>query len=392
MRVCPGIEMTNSSDVTVVIPNYNGGKYIEQCLRSVYEGSEVPHVIVVDNGSEDGSADLVAEEFPEVTLLKLSRNTGFCHAVNAGIRLTRTDYCFLLNNDTEIDRDCVRNLRAAIGRSEKIFAVQAKMVSLQDPGVLDDAGDFTCALGWSMARGKGQPADRYPKPGKIFAACAGAALYRMSVFDEIGLFDERHFAYLEDVDLCWRAQIFGYRSMYEPSAVVRHAGSASTGSRWNEFKEVMTAGNNRYLLWKNMPVLQYGFNWPLTKLGVSVKRRFFREKGLGEAYENGLARGEYLIERAKYIGEMRRFDLPETGTIEEEAGILPENAEETDRDFPENTGNGESMQVQPAVEWHPLYLGGKVPFRMRHLPHYLAIQLRLFKNLGVVVNRAANKV
>ena len=113
--------------------------------------------------------------------------------------------------------------------------VQAKLLSYADHHVIDDAGDEYCALGWAFARGSGKPAEAYDRPSAVFSCCAAAAIYRMSTFEEIGYFDERHYCYLEDVDIGWRARIYGYQNWYEPAAVVYHVGSAASGSRHNPF-------------------------------------------------------------------------------------------------------------------------------------------------------------
>ena len=209
--------------VTVVIPNYNGIAYIRECLSSLYAGTALPRVIVVDNYSTDGSMELVEREFPQVLLHRIRANTGFCHAVNCGLHLVQTKYAILLNNDTKADPAFVEELISAISQIGKIFSVQAKMLTMNDPSVLDDAGDCYSALGWAFARGKGQRAEKFDKKGTIFSACAGAAIYRMSVFDEIGWFDERHYCYLEDVDIGYRAQIYGYRNCtrQKPSCTTR---------------------------------------------------------------------------------------------------------------------------------------------------------------------------
>ena len=347
--------------VTVVIPNYNGIKYIGNCLESLLAGSMIPEILVVDNGSRDGSAELIRNQFPAVRLLRLRANTGFCHACNVGFRASRTKYVILLNNDTVVDPHFVEKLYTSILQYSRTFSVQARMVSLKDPAVLDDAGDLYCALGWAFARGKGQSVRKYTRKGKIFSACGGAAIYRREVLDRIGYFDERHFCYLEDVDLGYRARIYGYDNRYEPEAIVYHAGSASSGSVHNPFKEEMTAGNNAYLLYKNMPALQYALNAPLIYLGVRIKKSYFKKKGLGEAYEKGLHRGEMLKMRAMAARE------------EELMGVLP-----TKESIPvEACFEGKDAS---AGEILPLYLGGRVPFRICHLPAYVSIQAQLWKN------------
>ncbi len=279
---------------TVIIPNYKGIEYIDGCLESVYAGSVPVEVILVDNASRDGSLELVRERYPQTRIIAFDENTGFSKAVNAGIRAAETEYVLLLNNDTVVDSEMTEYLERAMDENRKCFSAAARMVSLKDRDRLDGAGDFYCALGWAFARGKDKPKDSCLSPGRIFSSCAGCAIYRRELFDQIGLFDENHFAYLEDVDLGYRANIYGYPNRYVPNAVVYHAGSAVSGSRHNEFKVRLSARNSIYLIYKNMPILQVILNLPLLFCGHLVKLLFFALKGLGGAYAAGLAEGFQL--------------------------------------------------------------------------------------------------
>lgn len=280
-------------EVTIIIPNYNGKKFINECLESILKQEDAPRyrVLVVDNGSNDGSREVVAEKFPQVILIALPSNTGFCHAVNVGIQASDTPYVILLNNDTKTLPHFVRNLYQAITGNPSAFSVSARMLMWDNPELIDDAGDRYCALGWAYSRGKGKHASRYDAPAKIFSACGGAAIYRKSILEEIGLFDENHFAYLEDLDIGYRALICGYRNYYEPSAQVIHYGSASSGSRYNEWKTSLAAANNIYVIAKNMPLLQWIWNLPLLLPGFFLKFLFFCQKGLGATYLKGLGAG-----------------------------------------------------------------------------------------------------
>lgn len=274
---------------TIIIPNYNGIKYIEKCLNSL-EG-EPAHILVVDNGSTDGSVQLVAERFPQVGLLRLDCNYGFCTAVNRGVGQCRTPYVILLNNDTEVKSGFVRAMEEPLQKNVRIFSGAAQMLNLYQPEKIDDAGDYYCALGWAFALGKDRPKQNYQRPRRIFAACGGAAIYRREVMEYLGLLDENHFAYLEDIDLGYRARIHGYENVYIPEAVVYHAGSASSGSRYNEFKVDLTSKNSVYLVYKNMPFLQILLNLPLLFAGFAVKTLFFCRKGYGSTYVTGLCKG-----------------------------------------------------------------------------------------------------
>ena len=303
------------ASVTVVIPNYNGIAYLEDCLGAMRAQDPAPdRVIIVDNGSTDGSADYIRSRFPEYELVGLSENTGFCGAVNTGIRASEgADYVILLNNDTKADPGFTGALVKAMEDDPKAFSAQAKMLRMQDPGTMDDAGDLYCALGWAYARGKGKPESLFSEPARIFSACAGAAIYRMSALRKTGLFDENHFAYLEDCDIGWRARIRGYRNLYVPSARVLHVGSASSGSIYNLFKVKNASRNSIYMIAKNMPPLQILLNLPLLVPGFAVKAVFFAAKGYGKEYINGIRQGFRLIGKGAAEGRIVRFRASRLG-------------------------------------------------------------------------------
>ena len=298
---------------TVVIPNYNGRNYLQDCLTSLLEGSEVPAIIVVDNGSVDESAAMVKEKFPMVKLIALPENRGFSAAVNIGIREAGTEYVFLLNNDTVVLKDTIEELEAAMERHPKAFSVAAKMLQMKNPELIDSAGDFYCASGWAFARGKDRKNEAFSKETSVFSACAGAALYRKAVFEKIGDFDENHFAYLEDIDVGYRAKIYGYRNYYSPDSVVLHAGSGSSGSRHNKFKVDLSSRNSIYLIYKNMPVLQVLLNLPFLLLGYLVKILFFLKKGLGADYMKGLGKGFRLAFSGKGREHKVKFSMKHFG-------------------------------------------------------------------------------
>lgn len=291
-----------AAEVTVVIPNYNGKKYLPACLDAmrVQDFSDLK-VIVVDNGSADGSVDLIREGYPEVELICLPRNQGFCGAVNVGIRAARTPFVLLLNNDTQADPGFVEALLKAVKKDPRRFSCSAKMIQFHDRTRMDDAGNYYTALGWAYARGKGRPQEDYCREKAVFAACAGAAIYRREVMERIGYFDEAHFAYLEDVDLGYRARIHGYVNVFAPEAVVYHVGSGTTGSRYNPFKVRYSARNNLYLIYKNMPLLQIILNLPFLAAGFLVKFLFFIKKGFGGEYLMGLREGIGLCKRDKKV-------------------------------------------------------------------------------------------
>jgi len=280
--------------ITVVIPNYNGIKFIGACLESLRNqdaGTPAYRILVVDNASSDGSLELVRSQFPEVDTISLPENTGFCHGVNVGIRASETPYVILLNNDTKVSANFVKALYKAIDSRASAFSVNAKMLMWDRPDLIDDAGDLYSVFGWAMARGKGRPASGYDKPVEVFSACGGASIYRKKILEQIGLFDEAHFAYLEDLDIGYRARLYGYRNYYEPSAEVVHYGSASSGSRYNAWKTRIAAANSVYVIAKNMPAWQWIWNLPFLLAGFFLKFLFFCRKGMGILYLKGLRDG-----------------------------------------------------------------------------------------------------
>lgn len=310
-------------EVSVVIPNFNGIAFLDSVLASL-EGQTLSNfeVILVDNGSTDGSCSFVTANYPWVHLIELSENFGFCGAVNAGIRAAKAPYVLLLNNDTEVKEDFVEEMLAAIRRHKNAFSCGARMVQYHDRDRLDDVGNYYCALGWSFARGRGKDIHAYETEDKIFSACAGAAIYRKKILEKIGYFDEEHFAYLEDTDIGYRARIYGYENWYAPKAIVYHVGSGTSGSRYNQFKTRYSSRNNIYLIYKNMPLLQIILNLPFLAAGFLIKFLFFAVKGMGKEYAAGIKNGFSISMKNK-----------------------------------------------------------KVPFRIKHLPNYCKIQLELWINI-----------
>ena len=294
-------------EITVIIPSWNGKKYLLSCLEALYKHTELEmDVIVVDNGSTDGSVEAASVSYPAVNYILLQQNYGFSKAVNEGIKRAKTPYVLLLNNDTRIEKGFAEALLKRIKSDPMIFSVEAKMLQYHNPKMIDSAGTFYNVLGWAYARGKGCLDKKYNEACETFAACAGAAIYRKSIFDEIGLFDERFFAYLEDIDIGYRARKHGYRNMYEPKARVLHVGSASSGSRHNRFKVEYSARNNIYLIRKNMSCGQIVLRFPFLLLGFGIKFLYFTMKGFGKEYLSGIKKGFALCRNKQKVSWMKR--------------------------------------------------------------------------------------
>jgi GT2 family glycosyltransferase len=219
-------------DVALVIPNHNGVRWLPGVLDSVAAQTVAPaDVLVVDDGSTDGSAELVAERYPEVRVLALERNGGFARAANAGIAAVSAEAVALVNTDVVLAPDWLERATAALEHEPRAAAVATKLVDLDDPAILYSAGDVLRRDGACEQRGRFErDSGRYDEPGEIFSACAGAALYRRSALQAAGGFDERLGTYLEDVELGLRLRLAGWQCRWEPRAVAHHAGGGSSAA------------------------------------------------------------------------------------------------------------------------------------------------------------------
>jgi GT2 family glycosyltransferase len=279
------------ASVTVVIPNWNGKRFLDLCLGSLRnQAFRDFETIVVDNGSEDGSLGFVAENFPEAKTIALGENRGFAAAVNAGIEASATEYVVLLNNDTEQDRRWLEALVSAANDHPESGLFASKLVDFHDRRVLDGAGDAMRLSGLPYRLGHSErDRGQFDEPGYVFGACAAAALYRKSLFDEVGLFDEDFVSYCEDGDLSFRAQLAGHRCFYVPDAVVYHMGSASTGGKRSPTATRLGTQNSLSLLVKNLPLSAVPHILPFFILGQLARFVTAAATGCLWAHLEGLA-------------------------------------------------------------------------------------------------------
>jgi len=242
--------------VSVVIVNWNGKRYLERCLASVLDQTYRQfEVILVDNGSTDGSVEFVSQTFPGIRLIENLENVGFAAGNNVALRLVEGDYIATLNNDAQADRRWLEELvrpmeadhRVGMCASTILFADRPHMI--ESMGInLDKAG-----IAWHRFGGSEESeAVEDEEPSEVFGPCAAAALYRRKMLEEIGLFDEEFFAYLEDVDLAWRARLMGWRCLFVLGARVYHEHSATTKAGFPH-KSYLLGRNRVWTILKNYP-------------------------------------------------------------------------------------------------------------------------------------------
>jgi GT2 family glycosyltransferase len=209
-------------------------------------------VILVDNGSSDGSQAYTREAFPEATLVELGENRGFTGACNAGFAASRGEFVCLLNNDTEADARWLETILDTFDRHPRAGAVASKMLLYDRRDHFHSAGDYYRVNGLPGNRGVWQ-ADRgqYDREEPVFSACGGAAAYRRRMIDETGFLDDAFFFSCEDIDLAWRAHLAGWEVIYAPEAIVYHKLKASGGS--GVTGSYHDGRNFLYVLWKNYP-------------------------------------------------------------------------------------------------------------------------------------------
>jgi hypothetical protein len=256
------------SEVAIIIPSFNGLHLLESCLKSIYNQTyRAFEVVLVDNGSGDGTAEWVGRHYPPVKTVRFIVNKGFSAAVNEGIRRSSGHYVFLLNNDTELDPRCLERLVQTADGNGAYASFAPKMIRYSDRNLLDGVGDgvLRCGAGYRLGNRESDGV-LWEHPMQVFGACAGAALYRRSFFEKAGMFDEDFFAYLEDVDINFRAVRLGMRCLSVPGARVYHMGSQTSGSRLNTFTVSQTTHNMIRVVVHNYPLSILLRQWPVIVL------------------------------------------------------------------------------------------------------------------------------
>jgi len=293
--------------VSVVIPNWNGADELPPCLDSLIAQSQEHQIIVVDNGSTDSSRELLYGQYPQAAVIPLPFNTGFAGGVNAGLRHAAAaghEYTALLNNDAVADKNWLKNLVGAMEANPRAGIVASKMVS--DTGeYLDSTGDIYTIWGLPYPRGRHEAdTGKYDSLREVFGASGGASLYRHKMLAKVGLFDEDFFAYYEDIDISFRAQLAGWKVMYEPSAKVFHHIGA-TSAKVKGFATYQTMKNLPLLAIKNVPKGLVGKTLPRLALAHLLFYGRAVTRGHGWAATKGLGKMFWLL--PKKLGERRKI-------------------------------------------------------------------------------------
>ena len=267
--------------VTAAVLSYDGRHLLETILPTLRDQTyEALDIVVVDNGSTDGTADWLAAHWPQVRVVGLPENVGVTPALNVCVRESGGEFVLLLNNDMELAPDFVAELVAGLRAYPGAAAAAPKLLAYRDRTRFDGTGDVYTWGGEANRRGQGErDVGQFDQPQAIFSVCGGAALYRREALTRVGGFDERFFAIYEDVDWSFRAQLAGYSCRYVPSAVAYHMGSATLGSGVSDFSLYHNWRNAIWVVAKNYPgsaLLRHAPQLAFVQarnLGIALRRR-----------------------------------------------------------------------------------------------------------------------
>jgi GT2 family glycosyltransferase len=314
---------------SIVIPTFNKLDLLKRCLTTIVpQTGDTFEIIIVDNGSTEKYVPDNAEK--NTTLIRLPQNQGFSAAVNRGIKESQGEFIAVLNNDTELAPGWAQAVLKAFGQNPDIYFVTSKIKNLKNRDLLDSVGDVLLSSGKVYKTGNNEKdSGQYDVPRHVFGASGCASIFRREFFDKAGYFDEDFFAYLEDIDLSFRATLFGFKGLYVPEAVVYHAGSATTGSQYNSMTAFYLAQNTINVIVKNFPSRLLITSFPAIVRHLLLLQVFFIFKGLGFCFFKGILSGikQVKIMRRKRKGIMGKKVL----SVLDVRAVFKRNHEEYDK-------------------------------------------------------------
>lgn len=307
---------------SVVIPNWNGKQFLRTCLDALAKQSYSPiEVIIVDNHSEDGSQQLIKDEYPETILIELKENRGFTGACNVGMEAAKGDITALLNNDTEVDTQWAEAIVSAFEEHSDVGIVASKMLLFDKRDHIHTVGDGFTTDGRAFNRGVWQKDEgQFDQESYVFGACGGSSAYRRSVLDTVGLLDDDYFFLLEDVDIAWRSQLMGWHTLYTPNAIVYHHLSATGGGVTASYYD---GRNSIHLLVKNLPKeiwQKYGWQILRKQFGMAWDAIKAWRGDAARARLRGMLRG--LLDLPKILKKRREIQAKRTVSIDYIESIL----------------------------------------------------------------------
>ena len=293
---------------SVIIPNWNGKHLLKDCLESLKNQSYKDfEIILVDNGSEDGSVEYVKDNFPKVKIVELKKNFGFAKAINEGVKVSDAEYVVFLNNDTEVSKDWLKSLIDCADLHPEAISVNPKLLNFYDRKIIDGAGILINEVGQARSIGW-QEKDRGQYDGNlyIFGATGGASLFRRKDFIKVGLFDENYFMYSEEVDFAFRAQFQGYKSIFCPRALVFHKHKA-TAKKFPARVEYWQFKNMTQTIIKNFPTSILLKKWRWLKIILVHLNTILYQLGQGHFWPPFLAMLWILFHLQELLQERRKI-------------------------------------------------------------------------------------
>jgi GT2 family glycosyltransferase len=255
-RIQLKIGLLNRADkrASIIIPNYNGQKFLGECIDSLYQldfPREQYEIIVVDNASSDSSCDFILSTYPDVLLIKAQRNLGFARGCNLGIENSSGEYIVLLNNDTVVDPNWLKELVAVADWEEDVAIVGSKLLFKHNPDMIQNAASYLTTRGDGGDLGAYQPDEgQYDTTREVMAVCGASMLIKRTLIEEIGALDEDFFAYYEEIDLCYRTRLYGKKIIFAPKSIAYHVHAATSGE-WSPLFTFLVLRNKLLIHLKN---------------------------------------------------------------------------------------------------------------------------------------------